>query len=536
MKRAFALFFAVISMMTVVCAATASEDRFIDVPTGSWYEQGIMTCSQNGIMVGTEEHTFSPDAVLTQAECVMLAYRLYDVAHGGDGSVMKAPENHGYMKLVADDGKVIREGYGGDRSIWTISTYLYSTPYGLRLCLPGGGEGDPGDVKGTDATLTLDGVDYPGKLVWSWQSHQYYLVFVPEDETVNELLLNAAHSSLPEQWWADLAYTIEQKGLGSLYPSYFLTDNEADRGDFAELLGQSTELSKRLEITSIPDGRPQGFSTRYDCIRKLYEAGVIGGVDVYGTFDSTKSLTRAEAAIMVARVLDESQRLTVPPKPMPKAGDGYTLTYLMDGEIDIFFRQDTYPYFFVADPTPEDWQQRKGFLKLDGSFTPWPESETPYMIDRYGGDNIFLTYVYKPENKDELNQYKAGVLNGNMEWLIEPQYKALRPREGGYVAFTVDDRRLLLDEKGQQVGVVTSEDELPPIPPWPGDGGEYWEEWQNWGGLWISDEKFIEGQCYYRWPDGSPATEWFDQCGNIGPEGQGFVQKNGKIYRIAFEK
>ena len=67
MKRAFALFFAVISMMTVVCAASAPENRFNDVPTGSWYEQGIMTCSQNGIMVGTEEHTFSPDAVLTQA-------------------------------------------------------------------------------------------------------------------------------------------------------------------------------------------------------------------------------------------------------------------------------------------------------------------------------------------------------------------------------------------------------------------------------------------------------------------------------------
>ena len=47
----------------------------------------------------------------------------------------------------------------------------------------------------------------------------------------------------------------------------------------------------------------------------LYEAGILGGINEFGTFGSHEDLTRAEAATMVARILDPGQRLTSAPTP-----------------------------------------------------------------------------------------------------------------------------------------------------------------------------------------------------------------------------
>ena len=59
------------------------------------------------------------------------------------------------------------------------------------------------------------------------------------------------------------------------------------------------------------------------------------------------------------------------------------------------------------------------------------------------------------------------------------------------------------------------------------------DTWENWGGLTLPGSWYHD--ClYYSWPDGTPATNWLDSTGRIGPDGKGFVEKDGKIYRIAF--
>lgn len=501
---------------------------FTDVPAGSWFEEGIMTCARNGIMVGTGEDTFSPNATLTEAECVMLAYRIYDRAHGGDGSVMERPEKYRYIKLVTDDGLFTHEGDGGDRSKWDWGHptfggggwYLYPKNTGP---IPG-----LSIENNVAAAVTIDGVSYKGHLEEFYQGHMRptILAFVAETREENDLVADAAMTTEVGYWWSDLGYTLEERGLyNSVFPGYYLDDHEAGRYVFANLLGTVTDLPKKFDVPSIPDGGD-------DHLYKLYEAGIIGGVDAYGTFDAEKTLTRAEAAVMVARILDESQRLTTPPKAMPKEGEGYTLTYLRNGIVDSGFEQDTYPYYFVAEPItdPDSWEQsrRVGFLKLDGSFLPWPESDLPYTLERFGGNTIYWTNIYKAETDEELDRYEVGVLNDDLEWIIKPQYAELWPRKGGYAAVSQEDRYLLLDEKGNVEGEVASRQELPERPYWSGYY-EYWADWQNWGGL-----SPLPDGTYYRWPDGSPATEWFDWCGRIGPDGRGFVQKDGKIYRIEF--
>ena len=111
-----------------------------------------MTCAQNGIMVGTGEDTFSPNATLTDAETLMLGYRLYDQTNGGDGSLLKMPEDYGYIRIISDDGSFVHEGYAGDRSLWEVPNIHYSAE-GYRLCLRGYGE-YTGGASG-EATLTF---------------------------------------------------------------------------------------------------------------------------------------------------------------------------------------------------------------------------------------------------------------------------------------------------------------------------------------------------------------------------------------------
>ena len=544
MKRLLSVLLAALLLAGAVPAYAAPAHTFADIPVGSWFEQGVMTCVQNGIMVGTGENTFSPNATLTDAESLMLAYRLYDQANGGDGSLLKMPEDYGYIKIVSDSGSIVREGYIGDRSLWSMPN-VYTSSDGLRLCLLGY---TSGETKG--ATLTFGGKEYRGTLKHMYRGSGRYeqdnfYGFEPEDPALNDLLSDAYFQTAPPtRWWADLLYTIREKGWGG-WDSVFSGSTqifgvEDHRGGFADLLGAVTDLPKRFDVPSIPDlGEREEGNPYRDHIYEMYESGIVGGVDAYGTFDAEKTLTRAEAAVMAARILDESQRLTTPPKPMPKEGEGYTLTYLRDGFVDTGFEQDTYPYYFVTEPIidSDGWEQsrRAGFLKLDGSFVPWPESDLPFTLERFGGNTIYWTNIYKAETDEERDRYEVGVLNDDLEWLIQPQYAELWPREGGYAAVTQENRYLLLDEKGNVEGEATSRQELPERPNWTGYY-EYWADWKNWGGLEITNASPSLGERpYYCWPDGSPATEKFDFCGKIGPDGQGFVQREGKIYRIQFE-
>lgn len=269
-------------------------------------------------MVGTGENTFSPNATLTDAETLMLAYRLYDQANGGDGSLLKMPTDYGYVRIVSDDGSTVREGYIGDRGLWEMPN-LYASSDGHRLCLRGDTEGET-----VGATLTFGGKEYRGTLEHMYRGSGRYeqdnfYGFDPEDPALNDLLLDAYfHTAPPTLWWADLLYTIREKGWGG-WDGVFsgaaqLFGTEDSRGGFADLLGAVTDLPKKFDVPLIPDlGEREEGNPYRDHIYEMYETGIIGGVDAYGSFDTEKTLTRAEAAVMVARILDESQRLTTPP-------------------------------------------------------------------------------------------------------------------------------------------------------------------------------------------------------------------------------
>lgn len=91
---------------------------------------------------------------------------------------------------------------------------------------------------------------------------------------------------------------------------------EATRDDFARMLSTvcaGDTLKAINSISSLPD------TDSADALR-LYNAGILTGTDDYGTFSGAGSLSRAEAAAMLARVVRPSLRRQFIPAERPAGG------------------------------------------------------------------------------------------------------------------------------------------------------------------------------------------------------------------------
>ena len=49
---------------------------FVDVPSGSWYEDAVWYVYENGLMAGTSDTTFAPDITTSRGMIVTILYRL----------------------------------------------------------------------------------------------------------------------------------------------------------------------------------------------------------------------------------------------------------------------------------------------------------------------------------------------------------------------------------------------------------------------------------------------------------------------------
>ena len=107
-----------------------------------------------------------------------------------------------------------------------------------------------------------------------------------------------------QPWYAP--YVTYLEGLGVTVPDGART---ADRQDFITLLAAVVPedmLTPINTITSLPD-------TEDADVLAFYNAGILTGVDDWGTFAGERTLTRAECAAMVARVARPELRQTFTP-------------------------------------------------------------------------------------------------------------------------------------------------------------------------------------------------------------------------------
>lgn len=89
-----------------------SNGTFEDVKTDYWFYKEVETLYNIGIVDGTEEHKFSPDAPVTRAEFAVMAARFADLDYKGGNIFDDVPNGHwaySYINAAANAGWV--EGY-----------------------------------------------------------------------------------------------------------------------------------------------------------------------------------------------------------------------------------------------------------------------------------------------------------------------------------------------------------------------------------------------------------------------------------------
>lgn len=554
MKRTLSLLLAFVLALGCLSPALAAEGEtatFSDVSPEAWYAQAVELCAEKGIMVGTGEGVFSPDETLSFNQCVTLALRLYDLLHGGDGVFEPAPEPEPKNRLtltLADGTQLTSSGFtrvplpgqepaefyfywGG----WRHDEYGYLCAV---LCPDPALEDDSpeyraanealsqwGDAHEGAATVTLNGQTISGT-VDCWVPTNWVLAFHPDDGdssesgmALHEALYTAdATDAFPaDAWWRDGAFYLTQHE--ELVDQLFFLDEDepATRWNFADALFSAARELPAARQVDVPD-LDRDFSPA-TAAYALYDAGILTGKDAYGTFDGEGQLTRAQAAVMVARVLDEGQRVTAPLEPLPT--EGYTLTYLMDGAPDCGIN---YPVCVLGG---SEENQDPGILLLDGTLLPWPEGGTPSYALEPNGDYVYFG-VYDETTPDPADT-RCGLMDRSGAFVVPMEngrtVNTYATEDGFFSEITRPDGTTawtLLDEQGRLIREVPVEPGSVPDLIYPPKGRSPYRG--------IEDRA---GDCYVD-AAGTPVSQRFDWAGHITDDGQGFVGIDGKIYRIDF--
>ena len=342
MKQFVTIIVSFLLSIAAIPAASAQSGGgyFSDVPENAWYAQSVDICYESGLVNGIGNNRFNPNGTMTIAEMLTVCTRLHNVLNGGDGNIPQLPsggldevfyftDNDGsriasfqdverYSSLLEyyfnreffvyfDEDAMSRlsNDLGLPSEIILVSmideekqfggTYEIdqSGAAGYRIDFPGMGGGLPNDMS---MLYTIDTYisEYPNAWI---ASTMWYL-----DSTV---LANLDDKMIAPA--IELAALIETD-----YPEVdadgFSGDGimrECPRAVLALYLALCIPREYLQQINDI--SAVQGLDT--EITRILYGAGIMGGVDKQGSFDGHGTLTRAQMATVVSRIIVPELRL-----------------------------------------------------------------------------------------------------------------------------------------------------------------------------------------------------------------------------------
>lgn len=312
-----------VSLLPAALAQGEAGKTFSDVPAGSWFESGVKLCAEKGIMIGIGDGTFAPNKALTAAECLTLALRLYDLQRGGDGVLEQLPDSWDDVTVTTADGSCV-SGKLHDTFVYHYGSAKFNTAPGLQLRLT------PDQVEwakaqdSKDASITLLGKTYPAWATFAGSddgASSILFFYSPELSGSNNVLAQLDSCLQHRGWWTNSLGHAFRLGLvdhDAHYGFWDLAESTgpvtADMGTarfvFALALAEAAgDLPALKKWETIPDLERYFWSVDNSGTYMLYEAGVLTGKDESGNFDPLGTLTRAEAAVMVARVLDPTLRI-----------------------------------------------------------------------------------------------------------------------------------------------------------------------------------------------------------------------------------
>ncbi len=248
-----------------------------------------------------------------------------------------------------------------------------------------------------------------------------------------------------ESWWRDTVYTYvsleDPEGLEALL--WFFIDEDGtiycqydgfgatQRLAFAQAIDRAAGSMDAInEISALPD-------TNESAVLRLYQAGILTGVDEMGTFHGEGSLTRAEAATMLARVINPSlrQSFSVP-------SDAVFAPFEENGRYGLKDAAGTvripaqYTYLMVEEDgfvIVTDQKGNKGILDTEGNVV------LPCLYPRIynSPDEEGLVVVGSAGDYASPLHYngKKGMINTLGDVIIPLEYDFLTPFEGGQASF-----------------------------------------------------------------------------------------------------
>lgn len=297
-------------------ALAAEAVTFTDVAADAWYAPYVAACAQDGLMNGTGKNTFTPDGVMTQAEAATLAARIHSLCHGGDGTFEQAPAEWGLVTIRLPDGGT-RTDYVGPGG-FTPTLQAKGGPE-LAIHLTEEEQVWAEELNGQAASVDLpDGQSHGGTLLYNAQAGT--LSFLTGFGATSNAYIAAMDTAMsiptPQEWSRNAAWYLEENGLFGTQGFQF-SEQPATRLEFALAMAASAgELEAVNQVNPAPDMTDPFY---WDQIAPLYAAGILEGVDRYGTFNPEGGLSRAECAAMAARITRPELRLTDAPEALPAA-------------------------------------------------------------------------------------------------------------------------------------------------------------------------------------------------------------------------
>ena len=322
-----------LSLGSVAAAQQSSSEYFTDIPENAWYADYMDICYESGLMKGIGGNRFNPEGTMTCAEMLAVCARLHHVFNGGDGNIPQLPPEgpKGLIYFIDTAGAKIASF--DDLAGWSTSPDGFIVRFEEDAMARLRDSGNPLDTiilvslidgkKQFNGTYVLDGtsgagyrIDIPegGDVGVGLPDEMMYISVFTDDYT------GAWYDST--MWYlsnvlsADLTDELEDavdemtEIIESDYPEMNISDFSGVEADcpramlalFLAACIPEEHLTRINDIGTIPD-------LNAELVRKLYGAGILGGVDEYGTFDGHGTLTRAQMAAVIARVVKPELRL-----------------------------------------------------------------------------------------------------------------------------------------------------------------------------------------------------------------------------------
>lgn len=236
-----------------------------------------------------------------------------------------------------------------------------------------------------------------------------------------------------------LDYAIEN----DICDNNFVPEESASRSFFVGILGNAAKNISLEQKNEIADGALYGVSGWYSSsVYSFYRAGILNGNDKYGTFSPDSAITRAEAAAILVRIVDNDARINVQLEERPVEGS-YSIM-ADDGSLEAYKQRAlvaNFQWLLDGKEKSSSWTTDTYTVNYAGS--KGNPSETiiiphKYLDQSYDGD-YYVAFLASHVDKNLTGEIRIPTdrVKYNLSWLINGKYYDLSVvNTGGQVEFS----------------------------------------------------------------------------------------------------